>query len=158
MNRKKAQNYEIGSLVSVVNAAKTQLGYCIIEAADGDGVLICRLFSGSYAPDPSSFSPIEDGRLVRMGDLCIIEGRWKVVGVVPENRRSMNEVFQFVSRSMFGDQWLVQYDQMARLVSRTRIGAPEACATLPEDDLFGCGAVEKLLEGDARNSFTSNPE
>lgn len=158
MNRKKAQAYEIGSLVSIVNAAKTQLGYCVIEAADGDGVLICRLFSGSCAPDPSSFNPIEHGRLVRMGDLCIIEGRWKVVGVVPENRRSAHKAFQFVSRSMFGDQWLVRYDQMARLVSRTRIGESEAGATLPEDDLFGCGAVEKLLEGDARNGFTSNSE
>jgi immunity protein 26 of polymorphic toxin system len=82
----------------------------------------------------------------RFGDLHLFDGKWQIIGQMPQWVRSQWPIPEFIKRDPLGmlpDQVVVYADDLSLGQWERRAVIPDG---LPEDCLMGAGAVEIRLE------------
>jgi hypothetical protein len=125
------------------------VGLVARSSPDG-GVVLAHFFKGVWDEVPSiqeirAFKPADVARVLRVGDLGLIDGSWPIVGRDPEWRREDWTVPCFVRRDDLSRRaWSVKYsDRDANLVESESPTSYDT--TLERDALLGAGATEVVL-------------
>lgn len=146
----KKLNYREGSWVAVpLESGKFAVG---LVARASRGILIIYFFDKAYSSPPElselkTLTPADAIKVIQVGDLGILNGKWKVIGELPDWNRSSWTIPNFVRREEFsGRIWLVTYpdDNPNTLPSEIRV-TEEDVKNLERDSLHGYGAAEKIL-------------
>lgn len=85
-------------------------------------------------------------KVLRAGDLHLLDGRWKVLGESSDFRREEWPFPRFVRNEEIGRRsWVVEYaeDDPGRVVAEVPVEF--GSSTLERDSLYGAGAVEIVL-------------
>lgn len=102
--------------------------------------------------DAASLTPSDAIQRLIFGDLDLLEGRWAVLGSLPDWDRQAWPMPSFVHKDVLsGRLYIRTYDENSlRLLSERRASADEEATGLPEDGSFGAGAVISRLSYLAR--------
>lgn len=116
------------------------------------GVLLVYFFGKTFSsiPDLSElekYQPSDAIKVIKVGDLGFHKGEWKVIGELPDWKRSVWIIPDFVRREPVSDRcWLVKYadDNPNLILSEERV-SEDAVKNLETDGLFGYKSAEKIL-------------
>jgi hypothetical protein len=118
-----------------------------VRTSPGGGVVLAYFFDNTWErPPPLSeiqgFRPEDALRVLRVGDLGLLEGSWPVLGRDPNWRRDEWKVPRFLRQSPLSRRaWCVRYsDDDPNLVDSESPTSFDA--NLERDALFGTGAAE----------------
>jgi len=119
----------------------------IVARSGPDGYVLFGYFFGPRlaANDNPSLEDLHPDKAllrVRFGDLCLVEGKWRVVGTLPKWNRAEWTMPDFVRREAFSERaWIVRYSDIDPndVESETRT---DCDSNLGRDVLMGCGSVE----------------
>lgn len=102
--------------------------------------------------DAASLTPSDAIQRLIFGDLDLLEGRWAVLGSLPDWDRQAWSMPSFVHKDVLsGRLYIRTYDENSlRLLSERHAAVDEDAASLPEDGSFGAGAVTNRLSRLAR--------
>jgi hypothetical protein len=122
----------------------------VARTSPGGGVILAYFFKKLWDRPPTlgevkGFRPEDAVRVLRVGDVGLMDGTWPVLGHDPDWRRGEWSVPQFVRKDDLSRRaWRVQYsDHDANLVESE---APTSFDTnLERDAVLGAGAAEVVL-------------
>lgn len=151
--------YNDGDLVAVPLRDNAGFAVGLISAHDGRGGAIGHFFNRKFDRLPSMDEVGAPGapdvlRVMRFGDLGLINGDWAVLGQHPNWRPRDWPMPDFGRREPSGNAYRVIYSAAdLRGPEREELIGDDECDSLPRDALSGSGAVERvlthLLVGDA---------
>lgn len=109
-------------------------------------VALVYIFSGDALAPRADVRPTDAVRVMRVSDLYLRSGRWKVIGESAEWDRRKWPVPAFVRKDPLraDRRWRVEYDDDDLLVERTR-DAGGSVEGLDDDGLYGAEAAEIRL-------------
>jgi hypothetical protein len=146
----KKQKYKEGSWIAVpLNPTGFAIG---LVARKSRGILIVYFFDKVFSKLPNlsqveNLTPEDAIKVIKVGDMGILNGEWKVIGELPNWNRSIWRIPNFVRREEFsGRIWLATYlnDDPNSIPSEVR-ATEEEVTGLEKDSLWGHGAAEKHL-------------
>lgn len=122
----------------------------VARTSADSGVILAYLFKKAWDRPPaleevSQFRPADAVRVLRAGDLGLLDGTWPVIGHDPAWRRAEWSIPQFVRKDDLSRRaWTVQYsdDDVNVVESETPTSFD---SRMEHDQLFGAGAVEIVL-------------
>lgn len=123
----------------------------VARTSSGGGVVLSYFF-GNVWEQPPLLKDVKDlrsesaARILRVGDLGLIDGTWPVIGRDPDWQRSEWRVPEFVRRDELSRRaWTVVYSDCDAnvVVSEVRTGYEET--DLERDAVLGAGAAEVVL-------------
>lgn len=141
--------YEEGTIFSV--PLRTG-GYArgVVARANNEGKVLLGYFFGPQFTSANNM-PIEDINpansilCVRFGDLGLINGKWKILGKIPNWNRTQWPMPNFIRHDPLSNRsWLVQYSDNDPNFVEKESPVSNDCS-LPHDLLSGYGAVEIKL-------------
>lgn len=146
------KNYQEGTWFNVPLADKQFAVGLVARNAPRGAILLAYFLRRLYDSLPSlpelrDLRPEDAVMKMRVGDLGLIRGEWKVIGRSPDWDRSQWPMPQFVQVEPITNRiWLLTYadDDPNRLVSRKLINEREA-AGYDADSVYGYKAAEKVL-------------
>jgi hypothetical protein len=143
--------YRDGQLVAV--PLRDDGGYAVglIAAHDGRGAVVGYFFNQRFVDPPpldeaNALGPSEVLRVVRFGDLGLLNGGWIVIGDYVGWQPSEWPVPAFGRREPSGRAFKVIYSTAdLRGPAREEAISEDECDRLPRDALSGSGSVERVL-------------
>lgn len=143
--------YGDGDLVAVPLRGDAGFAVGLISAHDGRGGAIGYFFNRKFDRLPSldeigAPSALDVLRVMRFGDLGLVNGGWVVVGQHPEWRPCEWPMPDFGRREPTGRAFRVIYSaEDLRGPDSEELINDDECDRLPRDALSGSGAVERVL-------------
>ena len=143
--------YRDGDLFAVPLRSGGGYGVGVVARHDGRGGVLGYLFGKFFSEVPSlddvsRLRPSEAIRVLRFGDLGLIEKRWLVLGQVEGWNSNDWPIPAFGRREPTGGTFRVIYSaEDLRGPAREEPISDEECDRLPRDSLSGAGAVELVL-------------
>lgn len=123
----------------------------VVARATAEGkVILCYFFGPSRTsvpalPDVERFGPSDAVRVLRVGDLSLLQGEWPIIGNTASWKRLEWEIPPFVRRDDLSRKaWRVQYSD-ADPNSIEHEEPEQYESTLERDAVLGAGAVELVL-------------
>jgi Immunity protein 26 len=143
--------YEDGDWFAVPLRADSGFAVGLVARHDGRGGVIGYFFNARWdklptVADVTALGPSDVIRVVRFGDLGLIEGRWPVLGKLEDWEPADWPMPVFGRRDISGQAFRVTYppEDLAAPTREEPISDGE-CDVLPRDALGGSGAVERVL-------------
>lgn len=143
--------YREGSIFSVpLRSEGFAIGVIARISSDNSGGLLGYFYGPklNFLPSkdfPVSLKPKESLRILRFGDLSLINGEWKIIGSIDNWNRKDWPMPDFVRKDEISKKaWRVKFsdDDVCKVISES----PEPFdSTLERAAVFGSGAVEMLL-------------
>lgn len=123
----------------------------VIARATKRGALLCYFFGPRREVLPSledarSLRPEEAVRVIRAGDLHLLEAKWPILGELSEWNRSEWPVPRFVRRDPLSKRaWRVELSEKDLLTVVRETSEPYD-SSLEENSIYGAGAAEIMLD------------
>lgn len=133
----------------------------VARAAPQGKVVLAYLFGPRRNSPPKPYElgqlhPVNALKCLRVGDLGLINGDWRVLGNIPGWRREDWPTPTFVRRDDLSKRaWRVRYDDTDPSVLEHEEVIPYETAGLERQSLFGYGAVELLLTSILREASST---